>query len=527
MKLVISSGHGKYIRGASGYLDEVDCARAVVEETARLLRAAGVDVLTYHDNQSHSQDENLNRIVNYHNGQSRDLDVSVHFNAYQTTSSAMGTECLFLTQEALAEKVANAIANATGLPNRGPKYRDNLFFLNSTAKPSVLVETVFVDSKKDADVYTEKFSEVCVALASALSGKRIPLRPERPQPPEAELPPEPPQMPVEIPDEEPGRRTIGLGDEGDDVAYVQTLLGIPDADGNFGPVTDSAVRGYQAAYGEGVTCDGIVGPKTWAALDYLHSAKAAGNDRLPQDQARRIVALAEDSDISDYSWKDRGVLPKGYTAGIALCFGLAATRLMQGHPTALTAAQADRNNPDDDALTWYRDKFAAHNMDNSQDGIDTLRHLFVLMLGLGARESSGRYCEGRDMSATNTSADTAEASMYQTSWNIRSCSPAIPPLLREYWANPNGFLPTFQNGVDLDTDDLGNFGSGDGAKFQFLSKYCPAFHAFVTAIGLRYLRQHWGPINRSEVEIRQEADEMLLDVQHLLSENSAENVVTV
>jgi len=163
-------------------------------------------------------------------------------------------------------------------------------------------------------------------------------------------------------------------------------------------------------------------------------------------------------------------------------------------------------------------------MDNSQDGIDTLRHLFVLMLGLGARESSGRYCEGRDMSATNTSADTAEASMYQTSWNIRSCSPAIPPLLREYWANPNGFLPTFQNGVDLDTNDLGNFGSGDGAKFQFLSKYCPAFHAFVTAIGLRYLRQHWGPINRSEVEIRQEADEMLLDVQHLLSEDSAENV---
>jgi hypothetical protein len=29
-KICISSGHGKYIRGASGYLDEVDEARRVV-----------------------------------------------------------------------------------------------------------------------------------------------------------------------------------------------------------------------------------------------------------------------------------------------------------------------------------------------------------------------------------------------------------------------------------------------------------------------------------------------------------------
>jgi peptidoglycan hydrolase-like protein with peptidoglycan-binding domain len=516
--IVISSGHGKYIRGASGYLDEVNEARRVVEETARLMRDAGVKVSTYHDDQSHSQNENLNRIVNYHNGQSRDLDVSVHFNAYQTTSAAMGTECLYLTQEALAGKVADAIANATELPNRGPKYRDNLFFLNSTSKPSVLVETVFVDSKKDADVYNQKFAAVCAALASALSGKRIGA-----VPPEQPAPPEGVQPPVEIPEEEPGRRTIGIGDAGGDVAYVQTLLGIPDADGDFGPITDSAVRGYQAAYGEGVTCDGIVGPKTWHALDYLESAKTSGNDRLPADQARRIADLAEKSAIAKYAWKDRGVLPKGYTAGIAQCFGLAATRLMQGHPIATTAAQADRNLPDYDALSWYRSRFEALGMDNSQDGIDTLRHLFVLLLGLGARESSGRYCEGRDMSADNVTADTAEASMYQTSWNIRSCSPAIAPMLQEYWANPNGFLPTFQQGCNPKSDDLGNFGSGDGAKFQFLSKYSPAFHVFVTGVGLRYQRQHWGPINRSEVELRIEADEMLMQVQHLLSENSAEN----
>jgi peptidoglycan hydrolase-like protein with peptidoglycan-binding domain len=430
----------------------------------------------------------------------------------------MGTECLYLTQKDLAKKVADGIAKATGLPNRGPKYRDNLFFLNSTAMPSVLVEVVFVDSSTDANEYEENFPAICAALASALTGKHIDAEPEEPEEPDAV------QLPAEIPEEEPGRRTLGTGDSGDDVAYVQTLLGVFPADGEFGAITDAAVKGYQAAYGSGVTCDGIIGPKTWAALDYLESAKASGNDRLPQDQARRIAEIAEKSSIAKYAWKDRGKLPLGYTAGIAQCFGLAATRLMQGHPTATTAAQADRNDANTDALSWYRDEFDDLGMDNSQDGIDTLRHLFVLMLGLGARESSGRYCEGRDMSADNVSADTAEASMYQTSWNIRSCSSAIPPLLQEYWANPNGFLPTFQQGVKLDKDDLGNFGSGDGAKFQFLSKYSPAFHAFVTGIGLRYLRQHWGPINRHDVELKIEADEMLLDVQHLLSEDSAESV---
>jgi peptidoglycan hydrolase-like protein with peptidoglycan-binding domain len=515
--IAISSGHGKYIRGASGYLDEVNCARAVVEETARMLRAAGVETKTYHDDLSHSQNENLNRITNWHNSVSRTHDVSVHFNAYQTTSAAMGTECLYLTQKDLAKKIADGIAKATALPNRGPKYRDNLAFLKNTAMPSVLVEVVFVDSSTDAATYEEEFTAICAALASALSGKRIDAEPPEIDEPDAV------QLPAEIPEEEPGRQTIGMGDQGDDVAYVQTLLGVFPADGDFGAITDAAVRGYQSAYGEGVTSDGIVGPKTWQALDYLENAKASGNDRLPPDQARRIADIARNSAIAKYSWKDRGKLPIGYTAGIAQCFGLAASRLMQGHPIATTAAQANRNLPDYDALSWMRDKFMAIGMDISQDGIDTLRALFVLLLGLGARESSGRYCEGRDMSATNVTADTAEASLYQTSWNIRSCSSSIPPLLQEYWANPNGFLTTFQEGVKLNKDDLGNYGSGDGAKFQFLSKYSPAFHAFVTGVGLRYLRQHWGPVNRQEVEIKHEANQMLLQVQHLLSEDAAEN----
>ena len=52
-RIVISSGHGKYVRGASGIIDEVDEARRVVEHLADELRDRDVDVKVFHDDTSH------------------------------------------------------------------------------------------------------------------------------------------------------------------------------------------------------------------------------------------------------------------------------------------------------------------------------------------------------------------------------------------------------------------------------------------------------------------------------------------
>src|SRR4029077_21078736 len=102
MKIAMSSGHGKYIRGASGYpvppqLDEVDEARRVVDRTAELLNSMdGVSCVTFHDDTSHDQSTNLATITNWHNSQTRDFDVSCHFNAFD--GSAHGCEVLYVTQ---------------------------------------------------------------------------------------------------------------------------------------------------------------------------------------------------------------------------------------------------------------------------------------------------------------------------------------------------------------------------------------------------------------------------------------------
>jgi uncharacterized protein (TIGR02594 family) len=317
----------------------------------------------------------------------------------------------------------------------------------------------------------------------------------------------PPPTPAE-------RRELERGDSGPDVKALQMVLGIP-ADGEFGAVTESAVRAYQAAVG--IAADGIVGPQTWAKVDELAARLKAGTDGLPVELRDQIIALAKASPLMDFSWPSRGRSPPGYIPGMALAFGLAAVWLEDAYPEALAMARADTGDPASDALTWYRSEFAQLGMDNSVGGIDVLRHLFVLLIGLGMRESSGEYCCGRDMSASNVSADTAEAGLFQMSWNMRTASPQMLSLFEDYITDPNGFLPTFQEGVEPSAADLQSYGTGQGATYQWLAKYSPTFAAMTAAIGLRTRRQHWGPINRKEVTLSSTADELLVAVQSLVA----------
>ncbi len=75
--------------------------------------------------------------------------------------------------------------------------------------------------------------------------------------------------------------------------------------------------------------------------------------------------------------------------------------------------------------------------------------------------------EGRNVAATNTASDNAEAG-FQTSYDA---GPA------------HGKLITI-----------------------FESKQCPAFAAGLCALGLRHVRKHWGLINKRATEIRPECN---------------------
>jgi len=235
------------------------------------------------------------------------------------------------------------------------------------------------------------------------------------------------------------------------------------------------------------------------------------------DAIARISDLAASSAIASYDWKNRGKAPAGYIKGMAVSYAKLYHELGAGSAAAIEMAKAMTDDASKDALRHYEDVFKQAEMDNTKDGADTLRHLFVLMLGLGMRESSGKHCEGRDRSANNTTAETAEAGLFQTSWNARRASPLLPKLFTDFMASPTpSYLDIFKEGVHCKEANLENFGDGDGRDFQKLSKECPFFAVAFAAIGLRNIRRHWGPINRHDAEIKPDADAMFKDVQKLV-----------
>lgn len=178
----ISSGHSINCQGASGFVNEVTEARRVVDRIYEMCKAMGIEVYKYHDTSSDSR-QNLANIVDFHNRFRDGVDVSVHFNCYQTTNNPMGTEVCYYSQASLASSVSAAIAQASGLKNRGGKERKGLYVLRHTSKPAILIEICFLDSRADVDLYHRNFDAICAAIIKALTGREYKVAPSTPSAP--------------------------------------------------------------------------------------------------------------------------------------------------------------------------------------------------------------------------------------------------------------------------------------------------------------------------------------------------------
>ena len=240
---------------------------------------------------------------------------------------------------------------------------------------------------------------------------------------------------------------------------------------------------------------------------------------IPRDQ---VIAAVVASPVPDISWKDRGQAPIGYAKGMGLAYALVFRNWTLNDQFALKMAKANTGDDSADALSWYNSNFAALGMDNSEDGRDTLRHLFVLIYGLGMRESSGKFCEGRDMSADNVTADSAEAGLFQTSYDARYGCADIETLLSVYKNlpdDPQKVGPTFHEEVSCSSQDLQNYGSGDGAKFQYYQKASPMLAVEAAGVALRKIGGddgHWGPIRRKEVELKSAVDDLFGEIERIV-----------
>lgn len=232
-----------------------------------------------------------------------------------------------------------------------------------------------------------------------------------------------------------------------------------------------------------------------------------------------ITSIAEASECAKYNWKNRGVTGKGFIKGTALVFARAICNKDQSYVTIVS--KADTNDDKKDALSWYNSNFAILGMSNGVSGLDTLRHAYTLLIGLAQRESSGRYCCGRDMSANFSSANSAEAGIYQASWGASSRNPELVKLFESYQSAPRQcFLSTFKEGFSACSEgNLKNWGTGKGFDWQKFTKDCPAFATEYAAILLRVhggTGGEFGPLRNKSAELNASCNTMLRNVQELV-----------
>ncbi|MGN0034773.1 MAG: N-acetylmuramoyl-L-alanine amidase [Coriobacteriales bacterium] len=170
MRVNVNGGHSRLTPGAGGYLDEVDCDRAVKDALISELRARGHEVSDSTSDAS-GQGRILREQAEMANSAGAELAVSIHLNS----GGGTGTEVWYYGGSGEGERYASAIssrlASALGIPDRGAKASTGLYWLRKTRMTAVLVEVCFVDSEADRDAWGRTpVSSMAAAIADGIVG---------------------------------------------------------------------------------------------------------------------------------------------------------------------------------------------------------------------------------------------------------------------------------------------------------------------------------------------------------------------
>lgn len=172
--LAIDIGHNvPYDTGAVGIRREDDLNRLVGNALISKLRERGINVVNCTPNTAKSLNDSLYQRVITANNCGATLFVSIHHNA---CPGGYGAEVLCIKnnyQDGLSTKVGEAILNelgSIGLKNRGVKDRRDLYVINNTSMPALIIECAFVDSSLDMANYNPEktaaaiYKGICTAL---------------------------------------------------------------------------------------------------------------------------------------------------------------------------------------------------------------------------------------------------------------------------------------------------------------------------------------------------------------------------
>lgn len=168
MKILLVAGHGEGDCGAVGNgCQEADLTREVVGKLYDKLKDI-YDVTVYNTTKNlYKQRKNgLNFDFSKYN-----LIVEIHFNSFKGKSSGCEVEIHAKTKAKAVD--INVLSNlaALGFKNRGTNPRSDLSNINAAYKQGVnycYIETCFIDSKSDMDLYKKSKNLVASAIANGI-----------------------------------------------------------------------------------------------------------------------------------------------------------------------------------------------------------------------------------------------------------------------------------------------------------------------------------------------------------------------
>jgi len=219
-KIILDAGHGGDDPGAvyEGRREKDDNLRLAMA-VGQILSQGGVDVVYTRDEDIYQTPFQKAQIAN---NSGADYFISLHRNSSPMSDQYSGIETLVYDKSGIKYDMAQNINGAVsqlGFKNLGVQARPGLVVLRRTKMPALLIETGFINTEDDNELYDERFSEIAAAIANAILGTldmetvtmpQVPpdappqLKPVQPTPPESSpTPPNMPSMPPIVPEDQP------------------------------------------------------------------------------------------------------------------------------------------------------------------------------------------------------------------------------------------------------------------------------------------------------------------------------------
>lgn len=247
-KIILDAGHGGDDPGAvyQGRQEKDDNLRLAMA-VGQILAQNGIEVVYTRDEDIYQTPFQKAQIANQSGA---DFFISFHRNSSPMSNQYSGIETLVYDKSGIkyemAENIDGAVAEL-GYRDLGVKARPGLVVLRRTDMPSLLIETGFINTDADNELFDQQFQQIATAIANAILGTldmetvtmppaMQPTQPMRPMPtpPSGTMPtppmrptptppsgamPTPPMRPTPTPPAAPGRPPMPMPEEEPEIYY--------------------------------------------------------------------------------------------------------------------------------------------------------------------------------------------------------------------------------------------------------------------------------------------------------------------